>query len=618
MAGKWKWPSGMHNFAQGKANMKDMGILLLVVMQRVFHDKTTFYPVAAGSALAHSITVLLIFLVANEYWGAGVGLLMAALYASSLWPYMIILQGALQGLALMFLLLAVMFLQLGDAREFSLSVGWVAASGVAFAAMMFSSASSRKFIPLYLAAFIFSQSDAVEILRNGPWKPESEFEWAVLFTGSLISVALIIQVVICNIIAPAGHHGADQKSGIKNIPILGSPIGKLIGVYRKVTKKTTATLFGTALTGSIGLTLVVLWFGSPSFQIAMIFGATGFFGLILLLVYPEIIANIRGYYETWTAPAHSGHYRHYDEYFQQRVGKPLREGVGGLRWYIKHHWRLAPFHFVFFGASVGYLGYSTASNGFDIVGAPVVAVVLLGLSPMFWGEATKGPKAALPNFPSFGAVFLVLGYATFLASQSLSSDEKTWFWIAAWSAAALGSFWNLWAILTDVWPAKMGITRLEQRLAKLRATALSTYKGRHNESFLDALPEEVLKQYQVQHITKLSEVSERYVVIPPINSKAPSFQSSTVGYSNDNELDPMLSELVDSKKIVHCAVGQYRTYGSSRYWPQIADVSSYRELILREVTDHDRWRGLGWILDARKLKTAINWAGDDQDSRSNE
>ena len=58
------WPSGMHQFGGGKALMKDVGVLLLVVMQRLFNDKKGFYP---------------LFIVSNF------GVWMNPLYTKTLW-----------------------------------------------------------------------------------------------------------------------------------------------------------------------------------------------------------------------------------------------------------------------------------------------------------------------------------------------------------------------------------------------------------------------------------------------------------------------------------------------------------------------------------------------------
>jgi hypothetical protein len=58
----------MHNFTGGKARMKDVGVLLLAIMQRLLKDKKGFYPLVMVSNFAHSVSSILIFLVAANYW----------------------------------------------------------------------------------------------------------------------------------------------------------------------------------------------------------------------------------------------------------------------------------------------------------------------------------------------------------------------------------------------------------------------------------------------------------------------------------------------------------------------------------------------------------------------
>ena len=68
------WPSGMHKFGGGKTWMKDLGVLLLVPMQRILNDLVGFYPVVMVSNLAHVVSGILVFLVAENYWGSEAGL----------------------------------------------------------------------------------------------------------------------------------------------------------------------------------------------------------------------------------------------------------------------------------------------------------------------------------------------------------------------------------------------------------------------------------------------------------------------------------------------------------------------------------------------------------------
>ena len=49
------------------------------------------------------------------------------------------------------------------------------------------------------------------------------------------------------------------------------------------------------------------------------------------------------------------------------------------------------------------------------------------------------------------------------------------------------------------------------------------------------------------------------------------------------------------------ASASFKTFGTSRIWGNESEVTSYRELTLKEISGDDRWRGRAWILDAGKL-----------------
>jgi len=58
-------------------------------------------------------------------------------------------------------------------------------------------------------------------------------------------------------------------------------------------------------------------------------------------------------------------------------------------------------------------------------------------------------------------------------------------------------------------------------------------------------------------------------------------------------------------------VASFKTFGTSRIWLNDSEVPSYRELILKEITEDDRWRGRAWILDAGKVQEELRqWRRD--------
>jgi hypothetical protein len=93
------------------------------------------------------------------------------------------------------------------------------------------------------------------------------------------------------------------------------------------------------------------------------------------------------------------------------------------------------------------------------------------------------------------------------------------------------------------------------------------------------------------------------VVVPGSSAKAFHMESQRWAIEHgDFDLDPHLNRLIESKEIAQYAVASFKTFGTSRTWAQEADITSYRDLIAKDIRDEDRWRGRGWVLDARKLQ----------------
>jgi hypothetical protein len=198
-------------------------------------------------------------------------------------------------------------------------------------------------------------------------------------------------------------------------------------------------------------------------------------------------------------------------------------------------------------------------------------------------------------------LLLVIGYGAFTAEELFLEGGTIWFWLTIICVVMAGAAWNVWIFIDDIWPSKMATAWLARSLGALGVSRVYSYDTRYNEAWLDALPDAVRDRYSIQYLETLAEVQEGYVVIPPTSCKSSNFESSTVGYTGDFDADPLLNELIASKRIVCSSVASFKTFGSSRYWAQIGDVVSYRDLMLGEVGDRDRWRGMAWILDASKL-----------------
>ena len=193
----WKWPSDMHKYAKGKSYMKDVGLLGVALMQRLFRDRTSEHPMTMVCIVAHLLSAVLVFLVACAYGSLPVARFVFLLYLTSFWPYQIILWGGYHLLAQLFLLMAVFCLQKVGTESTVLSLWWVGAGG-ALGLMLFSSASGRKYLPLIAGAFLWSQRRLIEPMGLDPrsgWVlvTQGAAPW-VLCAIALLGTALLVSL----------------------------------------------------------------------------------------------------------------------------------------------------------------------------------------------------------------------------------------------------------------------------------------------------------------------------------------------------------------------------------------------------------------------------------------
>jgi hypothetical protein len=142
-------------------------------------------------------------------------------------------------------------------------------------------------------------------------------------------------------------------------------------------------------------------------------------------------------------------------------------------------------------------------------------------------------------------------------------------------------------------------------LKALGIKELYAYDTAYNDAFPDALPPAVQGQYKIHFINRLEDAKVGYVMVPGTSSKAVNLESWAWAIEHsDFDLDPELNRLIESKAMATYAVASFKTFGTGQVWVHESEVTTCRDLILREISDEDRWRGRAWILDAGKLQAA--------------
>ena len=605
---QWKWPSEMHKILEDgmRSRMKDGHILGLVLMQRLIKDKDSDYPTILLCITTNTISAILIFLIASSYWNIHVGLLVWALFITCVWPHQLVLFGTHIGTSTMFFLLTIYLMQRPGMEIAPLELLWYFVAGITTILTFFSSGSSRKFLPLVVAGFVYS-------LRHALWIPNLSFDPYGPFDGVLnISLtSLSILILLASLILLRGYKIFVKAMFYEKAPrvlnrILSSRSTLSIDHYLDQGRQYMGSFFRLGIGVSIYIVACSMVVSSEIFYWAHIFFFSGFLVALLLLTVPDVLGNVWGYYrhsQGWktnrfvTQPI-------YEEYFS-KIGKPYKGWMrgGGLKWIFKLFWRMTPIQFVFYLIglfSVIILMMTGEISSLHIW--PFSMLMLISLSPIILGELTKSAQSGRYYYAGLMGSFLLTGYGVFVLDQTLSSPLRELMWILSLTIVILGSIWGCIVFLSDILPARMAPLRLAEFLNRSGVDSFYTYDTVYNDAFVNSLPPSILSTYEIKYIKSLDQVESGLIVIPGTSSKALNMESvmSEVLVGNFN-VDIELSHLIDSKEIKDVSVASFKTFGTSRFWPQFAEVTTYRDLVLNEIKSEDRWRGRAWVVDATKL-----------------
>src|SRR3990167_7131129 len=342
LVGKWRWPSDMHKYGGGKTRMKDTAVLGIVVMQRMLGDRVSEYPLITLCVMVNSISAVLLFLVATTYWTQGIGLLVFALFITSFWSYLLALFGGPICVAQMFFLASVYLMQNAETGLQWSGLAWYFASGVAIGCMLFSSGSSRKYLPLLAGAFFYSQRQSlwasVQPLRGGVPHFES-IEIAIIFLATALALGVVCLRLVYRRIVAAMYF--EQLPSWLNRVIeersehsLGHYVAHADRIVRSLIKSSLVVIVYFFICLALALSRLPYFYYS---QIILLFGICA---VVLLFTYPNVLKSLRGYFDYWNlGKAENNRFNHmiYRD-FLARIRKPHGGNMrgAGLPWIIRY------------------------------------------------------------------------------------------------------------------------------------------------------------------------------------------------------------------------------------------------------------------------------------------
>lgn len=576
---KWLWPSDMHKCGTIKTNTKDGMILLLVLFQKLFRNNYGERPLMALYGFSVAASGLLIFFIGSNYWGNQIGFWLMMLYLLSVWPWQTALYGGHVGIATMAFLASILTIQQisYEAPNFFILIG----VGVLFCFMLFSSGSSTKYIPLFFAGLISSRFLSVE---NGTVSMIIDYVYTVDYKLDIlvlisIGVAFILTKTFKKQIVDALYY--DKSPLLKRLKIIeGQQLFPKEHYYKHANKKI-PKYFKNLIIIYIGLSAIVHFIGwSYLFPFLL-----GFLMLFLTLTLPDVKLNTKNYLRHILSPVRKTRFEKYIPYFAKR-GMDIKPNFRAplLKWLPRVAWRVAPLQTLLLAG----LFLITFSNFLDLTAK--IFIILASSLPVLWGELTGTTRSLRTYSPSLMGIFVFLGYS----ASHINWPNLEMYLVV--SAIAIGTH-QAWIFFSDVYPARMAIPNLIDALDKNNIKEFYTYETSYNDTFANYISD----KYKIHRINSLSDIKKGWIIIPPTNSKSLSMECVQEAMNGDYTKDPKLNELLFTEKIEQLAAVKFKTFSSSKIWPQEADVATYMDLILKEVGKKERFRGYAWLINAEKL-----------------
>ncbi len=603
---KWRWPSDIHKYGISKTRMKDVAIILLALFQKITGDKESDYPYTILTGFAVSASAVLIYLIGSGYWGPAAGFFISLIYLFSFWPWQVALYGGHVNIAALFFLASILFIQNYIPMQ-SINL-YLAAAGALFCCAMFSSASSSKFIIPFWAAVFYSQHSS--LINNSDYSNLSAalpFNnlWlldivVIFFLGLGIAVAFLFYKKIIRSMyegrgflwfrriiknknnLPLEHYFARAKIKLKQY-------SKILAAF---------TVISLALLNGIEFNLLLS-------------AGLGFGMVLLILTLPDVKKNVFSYVRYFIEPSFKTHFKVFIEAFAKRgitVSGTTRGA--GWPWVPKVFWRIAPFHIVIFSAAYISLLILRINRGQPYSLLIDSIILIISISPVWWAEFTKAPQISRSYSPTLTTSLLFIGY-----SFHVFSGHNYLWQIAIWILAPV-LIWNLWKLLSDAYPARMGATNMFKTLKNLKIKEIYTYNTKYNRSLVETIPglgeseytprRKIESPFTVHHINSIKDIEDGWIVIPATNGKSITMHTDPEAINNNFRFaqDPVLNKLLESGGIEKIATAKIKTFGTSRIWSLEDEALGYIDLIMKDISPLDIYRGYAWLINANKLKSS--------------
>ena len=320
----------------------------------------------------------------------------------------------------------------------------------------------------------------------------------------------------------------------------------------------------------------------------------------ILLPFKTLTDNIKRY-KTWLNVSTWG--SHFDAYPDKikTFGFNMSDNFkgAGIGWVHHLFLRFMPVIYPLYIVSIIYLLALISVSEYGLFLSHFLFALFVSILPVLIHEFTGGLKVGKAYIVSqlFLLVVIALALEELIRMMGVGIGEESVFWLVAIIIIAQ-LVHSLYILYSDTIPCRMAPTYLRNKLKELNADKFYTYDNSYNDSFVGAMISTYPDEFNVKYIDNLSEVSKGIVVIPAVSSKSVSVETQIYAIINgDFDEDLSLNDLLIDKSIEAKALLKIPTFGASKYYVHESEVTSYRDIILKQISGYDRWLGNAWILE---------------------
>lgn len=581
------WPSKMHEIDFSRGQLREVWVLALSIMLKIFKFEKSERTNIGLSLISHWFNVLIVYQIAINFISLNEAVVFSLIYLSSAWTYQVALYlGHVifsQTWALISILLLIYHFKFTE-------IFYLFFSAICIALSFFSSSASRKY-PYFWVSLLVLFDQFFDTYKYFGVTQNLEIlylvvvivlvfivKWVMRILNSRKKFLSIYQILFRNIIGLNVKSRPDIVKFVSNAFLFGFflLIIFLDAMFNNDLQKITSIL-----TALLGITAVIIYVMGPNFLR----------GLNRYIVYLNI--------GSW-----ANHFKTYVENSEKILGIPIKDDFrgGGLKWFVRFQNQVSPVIFYFYLTSVFVLlSLCTIDYSFERLSL-LFLMVLVSAIPAIVHNLTRGIQVGKAYYSQ------ILGYFIFIlfTIYNLSKFEILQNFISSTLVfVCILNFIHLFIYaLPDLINSRSSCGVLKNFLIFHNVRKYSTYDSIYNDTLVEVLvSDEQLANIQINRHKSIIESDDDYFVIPNRSSKSVAMESTRVASQGlDFAGDDFLNFLEQNNLLDQVTVLRFPTIGTSKNYISESEVTGFRYFQMRDYSDSDFELTNARIIDVNRSK----------------